>query len=426
MTMADKFSTRRNVLRGAAGIAAGAAVLNVLRPFGGVAWATESLPKKAARWVYAKPMANDAMTLAQFDRRELAMSDPKEGQALVRVKLVGIHPRVRESMSSGSLKIGDSEPNFSCAQVLKSRDPAFKEGDIIACQTGWEDYALVSSKDASVHGYGPAPATVRELNNTNCQWTYVFRPSMVAVHPPEDLIGLLGTTGLTAYFGLRECGPLMPRDAVAAAASTGATGSIANQLAKIAGCTVVGFAGGAERCKWAVSELGIDKCLDYRAKDLEKQVADAFPTGVDVFCDGVGREVTAAVSKVMNKNSRLLAYGNASGYYAEELTRRPTGQGGASAPPTPADRRRQLRRSFGVTDDFERIIDEKNIKVEAWIVHDFYYDRIKAEDDLTRLVQSGQLKPINSVSEGFDTLPSAIVSMFDGSSRLGKLSVRFA
>ncbi len=416
-------SNRRQVLQGIGGATALGTLLNPFRAFGGVAWAAESLPKKNRQWVYAKPMVNDKITLEQFAMKEIPILEPKEGQALVRVKLVGIHPRVRQSMSSGSLKIGESEPNFSCAEVLKSRDRAFKEGDIIACQTGWQDYAIVSSKDPSIHGYGPAPEAVKELNGTNCQWTYVFRPSLVNAFAPEDLIGLMGTTGLTAYFGMREVGPLMPRDAVASAASTGATGSICGQLAKIAGCYVVGFAGGPEKCKWAVEVLGFDKCIDYRARDLEEQVRAAFPNGVDVFSDGVGGEVTAAVSKVMNKNSRLLAYGNSTSYYADEI--KPRVGAAPSAAPTPADRRMALRRGFGVTDDFERIIKDKNIKVEAWIVHDFYYDRIKAENDLARLVKSGQLKPINTVFDGLEKLPEAIMSTFAGS-RYGKLSVRFA
>jgi len=343
------------------------------------------------------------------------MPEPQEGQALVRIKLVGIHPRVRQSMSAnGSLKPGESEPNFACAEVIKSRDPSFKEGDIIACQSGWQEFALVSSKDGAMHGYGPAPESVKELNRSNSQWTYVFRPSMVREFAPEDLIGLCGTTGLTGYFGVRQVGPLMPGDAVASAASTGATGSICGQLAKIAGCYVVGFAGGPEKCKWAAEELGFDKCIDYRARDLEDQVKAAFPKGIDVFLDGVAGEVRAAVLKVMNPNSRMLNYGSSSFYYGDSPVTLQSSRPGTAQ-----------RALFGVTEDDMRIFKQKNIKVESWIVHDFYYDRITAENELTRMVRSKQLKPINTVYEGFEKLPEAIISAFSGS-RYGKLSVRFS
>jgi len=79
------------------------------------------------------------------------------------------------------------------------------------------------------------------------------------------LMEMFGTSGMTAYFGMRECGPLMPRDCVAVAAATGSVGSIVAQLAKIAGCYVVGFGGGADRCDWVLETLGIDKCIDYTA-----------------------------------------------------------------------------------------------------------------------------------------------------------------
>jgi NADPH-dependent curcumin reductase CurA len=365
---------------------------------------------KNRQWVYGKPMQDSTITLEQFALKDVPMPEPKDGQALVRVKLVGIHPRVRLSMAPrGSLELGETEPNFACAEVLESRDPVFKEGDIIACQAGWQEYAIVSSADGPVHGYGPPPESVRELNRTNCQWTYVFRPSIVRSTPPEDLIGLMGTTGLTAYFGMREVGPLMPGEVVACAASTGATGSICGQLAKIAGCQVVGFAGGAEKCQWTVDALGFDSCIDYRAPDLDAQVRKAFPDGVDVFSDGVGGAVRSAVLKVMKRNSRMLNYGISSLMYADQVQ-----------PLRPAGRRR-----FGLTEDDERFARAKNIKIEEWIVHDFYYDRIGAENDLARLVQSGRLKPINSVFEGFEKLPEAIMSTFAGL-RYGKLSVRFA
>lgn len=380
-----------------------------------------TLPKTIRQWVYAKQMVNDKCTEEQFALTEMPMPEPGPGQALVRVKLIGIHPRVRLSMAmGGSLKLGKSEASFACAEVVRSRDPVLREGDIIACQVGWQDYAIVSSADGPIR-YGPPSASVKDLNGTNSQWTYVFRSWLAREIPAEDLIGLMGTTGLTAYFGMREVGPLMPRDSVAVAAVAGATGSIAAQIAKVAGCRVVGFAGGAEKCAWAVAELGLDHCIDYRADDLEAQVREAFPDGIDVFSDGVGGSVTDAVFKVMNRGARALSYGFSQRIYADDIEhRRP--------PPLDAktgDYRAGLRSSFGITDDLERVVQQKNIKVEAWIVSDYYYDRLQAENDLARLVQCGQIKPINTVFDGFEKLPKAIASTFAGT-RYGKLSVRVA
>jgi NADPH-dependent curcumin reductase CurA len=380
-----------------------------------------TLPETMRRWVYSTPMVGGRVTPGLFALEESPMPEPAEGEALVRVLLMGIHPRVRISMApGGTLRLGESETDFACAVVVRSRDPRLKEGDVIACQTGWQDYAIVSSASGPV-GYAPPSAAVRDVNGTSSQWTYAIRPWMVERFSPEDLIGLMGTTGLTAYFGMREVGPLMPRDAVAAAAVTGATGSISAQLAKAAGCYVVGFAGDPDKCAWAVNELGLDRCLDYRAGDLREQVRDAFPDGVDVFSDGVGGPVTEAVFEVMNRGGRVLSYGFSHDIYATDVMARPK----RSPIVSPAVYRARLRRTFGITEELERLVLEKSLKVEAWIVSDYYYDRLHAENDLARLVDTGHVKPVNTVHQGFENLPIAIASMFTGS-RLGKMSVRFS
>ena len=213
-------------------------------------------------------MVDNILGPEQFELREVPIPELLQKQALVRVKLVNIHSGTRARMANGMTKLGDTDKsNYACAEVIQSRDRTFKEGDVIACQAGWQDYQIVSSEDACV-GYGPASDLTKALNGTNSQWNYVFRPAMVKMWSTEVLMEMFGTSGMTAYFGLRECGPLIPRDNVAVAGTTGSVGSIAAQLARIAGCHVVGFGGGPERCQWVVDTLGIDKCIDYRAGDL--------------------------------------------------------------------------------------------------------------------------------------------------------------
>jgi NADPH-dependent curcumin reductase CurA len=114
---------------------------------------------------------------------------------------------------------------------------------------------------------------------------------------------------MTAYFGMRQCGPLMPRDAVLVAGATGSVGSIAAQLARIAGAYVVGFAAGEDRCTWARRTLSIDDCIDYRAADLPDRLRHALPDGIDVYSDGVGGPLTKTVVGLMNRHGRLFAYG---------------------------------------------------------------------------------------------------------------------
>jgi hypothetical protein len=205
----------------------------------------------------------------------------------------------------------------------------------------------------------------------------------------------------------------MPRDRVAVANAGGAVGSIITQLAKKAGCHVVGFAGGSARCQQLLELLGIDRCLDYRANDFAQQLKLAFPEGIDVFTDGVGGGLTEIVAQQMNRNGRLLAYGNSSEAYAEEVK---SGLGWNL---------NALRQIFvGTTAD--AIAVEKNIKVEAWVVHDFYYARLAAEDELSRLLLSDAIKAVSTVIEGFEALPSAVSSLYRHQPHLGKLQVRFA
>ncbi len=369
------------------------------------------VPKTYRQWFFARPMTDDVLGLKQFALRELPMPVLNQGEALVRVKLVNIHSGTRSRMASGTTKLGETDhTNYACAEVVRSRDRTFREGDVIACQAGWQDYQIVRSEDESV-GYGPAGELVKALNGTNSQWNYVFRPAMVKMWTPDVLMDMFGTSGMTAYFGMRECGPLMPRDAVAVAGASGSVGSIVAQLAKKAGCHVVGFAGGGERCKWVLDTLGIDNCIDYGAEGFAAQLSAAFPDGIDVFSDGIGGELTGTVAKVMNRHSRLFSYGSAAALYADRFEQ-------------PQRRPATLREMF-ISERAECIIKERNIKVEAWIVHDFYHERLKAEDDISRLLRSGALKAVNNVVEGFENLPQAVVSLYRHS-RAGKLQVRFA
>jgi hypothetical protein len=134
------------------------------------------------QWIYAKPMAGDKLGPEHFELREQPIPELKDGQALVRVKLINVHSNTRTRLALGMTTLGDTE-----------------------------------------------------RSNYACEWTYVFRPAMVRMWPSEVLMDLFGTSGLTAYFGMRQCGPLMPRDAVLVAGATGSVGSIAAQLARIAG-----------------------------------------------------------------------------------------------------------------------------------------------------------------------------------------------
>ena len=368
------------------------------------------VPKSFRQWVLAQPVANAPLGREHFELRDLPMPEPAAGQALVRILLVNIHSATRQRMLSGATKIGHTDlTNYACAEVIQSRDPAFKEGDVIHCQAGWQEYQLISSADPAI-GYPPASALVKALHGTNSQWTYIFRPLLVNLWSPSILMEMFSTSGMTAYFGMRECGPVMPRDRVAVAGTSGSVGSIAAQLAKIAGARVIGFAGGAERCRWVIDMLGIDDCIDYTADDLDARLQRAFSEGIDVFSDGVGGRVTEAVLRLMNRDGRMVSFGAGASLYSD-----------APSLPAPGS---SLRRMVGITEAMEQTIRERNLKSEAWIVDAFYHERLRAEEDLSRLMLMGRLKPVTRVIDGFENLPDAIASLYR-SGRSGKLQVQF-
>lgn len=370
------------------------------------------LPNIIRQWVIAKPLAADEpLTAAHFELRELSVPELGEGEALARVRLMNLHANTRRRIVSEATRLGETDlSNYACVEIVASRDPAFPIGATVACQAGWQDYQVISSASQSV-GYGPASPLVAMVNHTKSQWNYVFRDVIADMWTPSILLNVLGTSGMTAYFGLRECGPLLPGHTVVIANAGGAVGIIAAQLARRAGCHVIGIAGGGVRCGQVVAATGIDDCIDYQRSDFGAHLAQACPNGIDIFTDGVAGELTAQVLGLMNSNGRLLAYGSTTDAYSQAVDPR-------------LERSGLSPRAVFVSAEAETLIADKRIKVESWIVHDFYHERLRAEEDLSRQMMSGELKSIVHESTGFDQLPAAVVALY-GQSRLGKSQIKF-
>ena len=369
------------------------------------------LPDHFRQWVVKDSLASGALHEQNFAQRVVPMPQLEDGEALVRVMLINVHAATRMRIARGLIAQGATDPNnYACARVVRSRDPAFAVGDVIACQAGWQEYQIVRSRDLPV-GFSEPDELVKALNGTRSPWTYVFRPALARMWPPKVLMEIFGTSGMTAWFGMRQYGPLMPRDTVAVAAATGAVGSIVAQLAKAAGCRVVGFAGGPERCRWVLEHLGIDACLDYTANDFDAALLSAFPEGIDVFSDGVGGTLTERVVPRMNRHARLFSYGSAAASYAEEVGNTPAHK------PT-------LREVFGINATVEGMLRERHVHSGAWTVDSFYHDRLRAEDELSRLMRMGLIRSHSRAVRGFERLPEAIADQYRQRGT-GKLQIAF-
>jgi NADPH-dependent curcumin reductase CurA len=178
--------------------------------------------------------------------------------------------------------------SFAVGQVIESRHPDFKPGDIVRGDFSWQDYVVTDGK-----GFGGmqkvAPGT-----------------------PPNLALSLSGVNGLTAYFGMIEIGKINAGETVVVSSAAGATGSVAGQIAKIKGCRVIGTAGGRAKCAWLVDEAHFDAAIDYKSEDVGARLSKLCPNGIDVFFDNVGGEVLNEVLARINLNARIVLCGSIS------------------------------------------------------------------------------------------------------------------
>jgi NADPH-dependent curcumin reductase CurA len=337
------------------------------------------------QWIYARPVTGELAT-ENFAYREVPVPVPGQGQVLVRNRLVSLDPANRTYFVMQNyrpkLELGDVMASFAIGEVIESRDRRFKTGDLIHADLGWQDYAILNSYERS---------------------EYVYKCTQG--HSDEDLIGVLGVTGLTAYFGLQEVGRLQAGETVVVGGATGACGAIIGQLAKLAGCRVIGFGGGSDKCQWLVNDLGFDAAIDYKGNDPAGDLARICPEGVDFFSDAVGGIVTQSTLPLMKQNARWYHYGNVSTY--DQATT-----------DSPVD----LGEALNAT--LRNICAERNLRPRFLLVFDYYCQRKPAEKVLAGLLKSGQLKAPTTIVEGFDKLPQTLIHGTLQGNRYGKLNVR--
>ena len=216
------------------------------------------------QWLYAK-QPQGKIGADTFQWTETAIPVPRDGEALVRTRMLSLDPANRAWMMGktyrDALEPGQVMSGFAIGEVVESKTGGLKAGDIVEGDWGWQDYAAL-----------PARRLAKRTTEA----------------PLELLIGPLSVTGLTAYFGLLEVGQPKPGDTVLVSAAAGAVGTMVGQIAKLAGCRVVGTAGGQDKCDWLVRELGFDAAVDYKAGGVRRALAAACPNGIDVYFDNTG------------------------------------------------------------------------------------------------------------------------------------------
>ena len=216
-------------------------------------------------------------------------------------------------------------------------------------------------------------------------------------------LGVLGMPGFTAYMGLLDIGQPKPGETVAVAAASGAVGSLVGQIARIQGARAVGIAGGADKCRYVVEELGFDACIDHRAADFAQQLAAACPDGIDVYFENVGGAVFDAVLPLLNTKARIPVCGLIADYNATAL------------PPGP-DRLGLLART----------ILTRRIKMQGFIIFDDYGPRYgEFFTQMSEWLKDGKIKFREDIVDGLENAPRAFSGLLEGKN-FGKLVVRVA
>lgn len=317
---------------------------------------------------------------SNFKLVEESIPDPKDGQLLLRTVYLSLDPYMRGRMNDAEsyaepVKIGDVMVGGSVCRVEKSLNADYQEGDLVVAFGGWQDYSLSD-------GVG------------------LIKLDKNMKHPSYAL-GVLGMPGLTAYMGLLDIGNPKEGETVVVAAATGAVGSLVAQIAKIKWAKVVGIAGGAEKCKYAVETLGVDACIDHRNENFAQELAQACSEGIDVYYENVGGKVFDAVMPLLNTSARIPLCGLISQYNAKEL-------------PSGPDRLSSLM----------GLILTKRIKMQGFIVFDDYGHRYgEFSNQMGQWVSEGKIKYKEDVVDGLENAVDAFKGLLVGQN-FGKLVVR--
>jgi NADPH-dependent curcumin reductase CurA len=237
-----------------------------------------------------------------WDFTEEPVAEPSDGEVLLKLKYLSLDPAMRGWMNDARsymppVGIGDVMRAGGVGEVVESRHPKFQAGDHAAGVTGIQEYATVSGDGLTKVDPDLAPLPV--------------------------YLGGLGMPGLTAYFGLLDIGRLAEGDTVVVSGAAGAVGSVVGQIAKIKGCRAVGIAGGEEKCRHVVDDLGFDACIDYKSENVGKALHQHCPQGINVYFDNVGGEILDAALANLARNARVVLCGAISQYNASDGMRGP-------------------------------------------------------------------------------------------------------
>ena len=311
---------------------------------------------------------------SDFRIEEEQLGELGEGEVLVKQEAISIDAFIRTSLNEveglhTAVPLGGVIGTLGVGRVVESNSPDFAVGDAVAGGMGAQTYV---------------------------QGAPMYQKVDDSQVPATAYLGALGlTTGLTAYFGILNCGAAKEGDTVVVSGAAGAVGSIAVQVAKNIGCTVIGIAGGKEKCDFLVNELGIDGAIDYKNDDIDAKIKELCPGGVDVFFDNVGGEILDIVLDNLAMQGRISICGAISQYGDQQNVRGPSLY-------------LRLAERWGTMGGF----------VVSFYANEFE----KAYAELGQWMAEGKLVMPETIEEGIDNFPKALVGLFNGANT-GKMLV---
>jgi len=300
-----------------------------------------------------------------------------EGEILVKVLYISLDPAMRGWMNDGRsyvppVGIGEVMRAGAAGRVMESKNPGFAVGDTVTGLFGIQEYAIADGKAVTKVDTKFAPLPV--------------------------YLSTLGMPGMTAYFGLLETGELKTGETVVISGAAGAVSAVAGQIAKIKGCTVVGIAGGAEKCRYIVKELGFDAAIDYKSEDVRKALHQHCPNGVDVYFDNVGGDILDTVLAQIRRGARIVICGAISQYNNT----------------TPVQ---------GPSNYLSLLVNRASMK--GMIVFDHAARYGQAAREMAGWMAEGKLKSREDIVAGLETFPDTLLKLFRGEN-FGKLVLKVA
>ena len=315
-----------------------------------------------------------APTEADFKIVETPLREPADGELVVATRFLSLDPYMRGRMNAGKsyakpVELGQVMVGGTVGEVIASRNPAFAVGDDVVGFGGWQQFEVTTGK-------GLMKIDTRRI-------------------PMSAYLGPVGMPGVTAWYGLMDIGAPKSGETLVVAAASGAVGSVVGQLAKLHGLRAVGIAGGAEKCRYVVEELGFDACLDHRAPDLEAQLAEATPSGIDIYFENVGGKILDLVLARLNSFARIPLCGLVSQYNATA--------------------------AYGVK-NFGALLTNR-VTLRGFVVVEHMERWPAALAELGTHVAAGTIKYREDITEGLANAPAAFIGMLEGKN-FGKAVVK--